>query len=174
MSKLYGLVVRWLFVSTKGITIQILGVVGFKNSTLTVYCLSSWFVNQKLKTYTALFVLCRPSHLSWFQELKYMPPSVWLQVTNHDMKSKNFKKWFQILQQGNLYEIHGQTSFQPNNLENSNNNFIFWLRIWLFGGLAVTSLNQFEKKSLKITLHGNWNCSAPKTGTSIIKVSYDR
>ena len=41
MSKLDGLVVRWLFVSTNGIKMQILGVVGFKSSTLTDYCLSS-------------------------------------------------------------------------------------------------------------------------------------
>jgi hypothetical protein len=38
---LYGLVVRWLFVSRNGIKVQFLGVVGFKSSTLTVYCLSS-------------------------------------------------------------------------------------------------------------------------------------
>ena len=50
MSNLYGLVVRWLFVSRNGIKMQFLGVVGFKSSTLTVYCLRSWFVYQKRKT----------------------------------------------------------------------------------------------------------------------------
>ena len=34
--------------------------------------------------------------------------------------------------------------------------------------------NQFKQKSLKITLYRNWNCSAPKTGTHVNKVSYDR
>ena len=51
MSKLDGLVVRWLFVSTNGIKMQFLGVVGFKSSTLTVYCLCSWFFHQKLKNF---------------------------------------------------------------------------------------------------------------------------
>ena len=41
MSKLYGLVVRWLFVPKNGIKMQFLGVVGFKSSTLTVHCLKS-------------------------------------------------------------------------------------------------------------------------------------
>ena len=94
MSKLDGLVVRWLFVSTNGIKMQILGLVGFKSSTLTVYCLRSWFVHQELKTYSALFVLCGLGHLAWFQGLKYIPPSFWPRVTNHDVKSKKLKKWF--------------------------------------------------------------------------------
>ena len=94
MSKLYGLVVRWLFVSRNGIKMQFLGVVGFKSSTLTVYCLSSWFVHQKRKTYSNLCVLCWLSHLSWFQGPKYIPPSFWPRVTNHDVKSKMSKKWF--------------------------------------------------------------------------------
>ena len=50
----------------------------------------------------------------------------------------------------------------------------FWLRVWLFGGLAETNFNQFEQKSPKITLHRNWKCSFPKTGSHVIKVSYDR
>ena len=94
MSKLDGLVVRWLFVSTNGIKMQIFGLFGFKSSTLTVYCLSSWFVHQELKTYAASFVLCELGHLAWFQELKYIPPSFWPWVTNHDVKSKKLKKYF--------------------------------------------------------------------------------
>ena len=39
MSQLYGLDVRWLFMSRNGIKMQFLGVVGFKSLTLTVYCL---------------------------------------------------------------------------------------------------------------------------------------
>ena len=94
MSKLDGLVVRWLFVSTKGIKMQIFVLVGFKSSTLTVYCLSSWFVHQELKLYSALSVLCGLGHLAWFQGLKYSPSSFWPRVTNHEVKSKNLKNWF--------------------------------------------------------------------------------
>ena len=94
MSKLYGLIVRWLFVSRNGIKMQFLSVVGFKSSTLTVYCLSSWFVHQKQKTYSNLCVLCWLSHLSWFEGPKYIPPSFWPQVRNHDVRSKMSKNWF--------------------------------------------------------------------------------
>ena len=92
--ELNGLVFRWLFVSTNGIKMLILCVAGFKSSTLTDYCSNSWFVYQKLNTYSALFLLCWLSHLSWFQGLKYMQPSFWPQVTNHDVNSKNLNKWF--------------------------------------------------------------------------------
>ena len=94
MSTLYGLVVRWLFVSRNGIKMQFLGVVRFKSTTLTVYCLSSWFVHQQRKTYSNLCVLCWLSHLSWFQGPKYILPSFWLWVTNHDVTSKILKKLF--------------------------------------------------------------------------------
>ena len=94
MSKLYVLVVRWLFVSRNGIKVQFLGVVGFKSSTLTVYCLSSWFVQQQRKTCSYLCVLCWHTHLSWFQGPKDIPPSFWPWVTNHDVKPKVLKKWF--------------------------------------------------------------------------------
>ena len=93
MSQLYGLVVIWLFVSRNGIKMQFLGVVGFKSSTLTDYCLSSWFVHQQWKTYSHLCVLCSLSHLSWFQGPKYIPPSFWLWVTNHDFRSKDSKSF---------------------------------------------------------------------------------
>ena len=73
MSKLKFLVIRWLFMSTNGINMQILGLVSFRRSTLTVYCLSSWFVHQELKTYSALCVLCQLGHLAWFQGLKCIP-----------------------------------------------------------------------------------------------------
>ena len=56
-SKLYSLVVRWLFVSRDVIKMQFFGVVGFKSSTLTAYCTISWLVHQKLKTYSTLCVL---------------------------------------------------------------------------------------------------------------------
>ena len=93
MSKLDGLVVRWSFVSTNGRKMQILGVFSFKISSWTDYCLSSWFVHQKLNTFSALFVRCRLSLLSWFQGLKSVPLSFWPQVTNHDGKSKLLKTW---------------------------------------------------------------------------------
>ena len=82
MSKLYGLVVRWLFVSRTGIEMKFVGVIG---STLTVYWLSSWFIHQDLKTYLTLCILCWTSHLSWFLGPKYIPPSFLPRVTNHDV-----------------------------------------------------------------------------------------
>ena len=94
MSKFYGLVVRWLFVSRIGLKMQFLSVVGFKSSTLTVYCFSSWFIHQQWKMYLNFCVLCWPIHLSWFQGPKYIPPSFWPRVTNHDIKSKISKKSF--------------------------------------------------------------------------------
>ena len=94
MTKLFGLVVRWLLVSRNGIKMQFLGVVGFKSSTLTVYCLSSWFVHQQQKRYFNLCVHCWLSNLSWFQGPKYSPPSFWLVVTNHEVKSKISKNLF--------------------------------------------------------------------------------
>ena len=94
MSKLYGLVVRWLFVSTNGIKMQYLGVFSFKSSTLTVYCLNSWFVHQKPKTYSNVCVLCWISNLSWFLGPKYIQPSFWPRVTNHNVKSKMSKSDF--------------------------------------------------------------------------------
>ena len=38
------------------------------------------------------------------------------------------------------------------NLDDGNNNF-FYQKVWLFGGGAETSLNQFEHEMSKITLH---------------------
>ena len=77
-----------------GIQMEFLGVVGFKSSTLTVYCLSSWFVHRQRKTYSNLCVLCWLSNLSLFQGPEYIPPSVWLWVTNPDVKSKVQKSDF--------------------------------------------------------------------------------
>ena len=82
---MYGLVVRCLFVSKNGIKMPFLGVVGFKISTLNVYCLSSWFVHQKRKTYSNLCVLCRLIHLSWFQGPKYIPPSCYVGLDSQIM-----------------------------------------------------------------------------------------
>ena len=41
------------------------------------------------------------------------------------------------------------------------------------GGWAETSLG-FAQPLSKIMLHGNWNSTAPKTGTYITKVAYAR
>ena len=91
MSKLKCLVVRWLFMSTNGINMQILGLVSFRRSTLTVYCLSSWFVHQELKT--AVCVLCQLGHLAWFQGLKCIP-LVGLEWQIMMWSQKKLKKWF--------------------------------------------------------------------------------
>ena len=92
MSKIYGFVVLWLFVSRNGIKMHFFGVVGFKSSTLTVYCFSSLFIHQQQTTYSNLCVLCWLIHLSGFQGPKYISPSFWPRVTNHDVKSKISKK----------------------------------------------------------------------------------
>ena len=73
---------------------QYLVVVGFKSSTLTVYCLNSWFIHKQLKRNSNLCVLFWLSHLSWFLGPRYFPPSFWPWVTNHDDKSKIKRKWF--------------------------------------------------------------------------------
>ena len=83
--------VRWQFVSTNGIQMQFLGAVSFKSSILTVYCLISWFVQQKLETYSTVCVLCRLSNLPGFHLLKYISPFFGPQVTNHNVL---WKKWF--------------------------------------------------------------------------------
>ena len=54
---------------------------------------SSRFIHQQRKN-SNLCVLCWLIHLSWFQGPKYIPPSFWPLVTNHDVKSKISKKWF--------------------------------------------------------------------------------
>ena len=94
MSKFYGLVVRWLFVSRNGIKVQVLGVVYFKSLYLTVFCVTSWFVQQKRKTHWNLCVLCWLNHLSWFPGTKNIPPSFWSWVTNHDVSQKCQKNDF--------------------------------------------------------------------------------
>ena len=58
-----------------------------------------------------------------------------------------------------------QRNIRSKNLDDGNKNIFFCLKVWLLGGWAETSFNQFEQKLSKITLHGNKNCSAPKTGT---------
>ena len=58
-------------------------VVNFISSTLSVYCINSWFIYQKLKLYWMLRILCGLNNLSWFQRLKYIPPSFWPRVTKH-------------------------------------------------------------------------------------------
>ena len=48
-----------------------------------------------------------------------------------------------------------QRNIQSKNLDDGNDNIFFGLKVWLFGGWAETSLNQFEQKLSKIILHGN-------------------
>ena len=78
MAKLYGLFVRWLFVSGNGIKIQFLGVVGSKSSTLTVYCLRSWFVYQIRNTYLNLCVLVDSVIYHYFRDLSTFHPHLCL------------------------------------------------------------------------------------------------
>ena len=52
--------------------------------------------------------------------------------------------------------------FDPRNLDNGTNNFFFWLKVCLFGGLAKTSLNQFEQKPLRNTLSQKLELLSPQ------------
>ena len=97
-----------------------------------------------------------------------------LTVCNHHFTHIAASVQLCVLQQGSHYQIQGQRNGQPKNLENRNNSLLCWLRVWLFGGLAETSLNQFVQKLPKITLHANWNCAAQKTVTYVIEVAYER
>ena len=49
---------------------------------------------QWIKPCVPLWVLCWLIYPSWFQGPKYIAPSFWPRVTNHDVKSKISKKWF--------------------------------------------------------------------------------
>ena len=162
---------------------QILSLVGFKS--LTVYCLSSWFDHQELKTYSASFVLCGLGHLAWFQGLKYIPPSFWPQVTNHDNKSKkswksNFlchcfftqlvhdaerlkrkpKTFVKVIQRF-WYVKHIRLIFKKK-IYQRQPKFQPWQNSSMLKKPRISSLNHFVQKLPKITLHGNWNCSTPK------------
>ena len=70
-----------------------------------------------------------------------------------------------VLQRGRHHHIKARRNMWSKNLDDGNDNIYFCLKIWLFGGWAETSLNQFEQELSKITLNGNWNCSAPIIGT---------
>ena len=48
-----------------------------------------------------------------------------------------------------------EKNIQSKNFDDGNDNIFFCLKVWHFGGWAETSLNQFEQKLSKITLHGN-------------------
>ena len=48
-----------------------------------------------------------------------------------------------------------QRNIWSKNIDDGNNNIFFCLKVWLFGGWAETSLNQFEQRLSKITLHRN-------------------
>ena len=57
-----------------------------------------------------------------------------------------------VLHQGSQYQIQGQTNFQPTNLEKRFINFLFLLRVWLFGGLKVWSQIAENYPSQKLEL----------------------
>ena len=145
MSKFYGLIVRWLFVSRNGIKMHFLGVVGFKSSTLTVYYVSSWFIHQKRKTYSNLCVLCWLIHLSSFQGPKYIPPSFWPLVTNHALLHNFFmmlKSWAKNLKylwrsykdfgMSNMWAEYFKKSTRSSQSCNCGKNLQFWKNLGMF------------------------------------------
>ena len=81
-------------------------------------------------------------------DIEFLKPS----FTTYSCIHVSFSEASKSYQRINKYSIQ--------KLEIGNNNFLFWLRVWLFGRQAKTSLNQFESK-----LQGNWNCSASEAGT---------
>ena len=74
---------------------------------LIVYCLSSWFVHQKLKKDNSiLWALCLYSHVSWFQGPKYIPHSFWPQVTyDQDKKKMKTNKKNYLLGHGSFTQL---------------------------------------------------------------------
>ena len=164
MSKLYGLVVRWLFVSRNGIKVQFLGVVGFKSSTLTVYCLSSWFVCQQRKTYSNLCVLCWLSHLSWFWGPKYISPFFWPRVTNHDVKSKILKKWFprSLLFFTAFYDVE--------KLRRKPKIFVKVIRRFWYVQHGVLKLKKIHQKQPKLQLRSNSSMLEKTMHVTLIKI----
>ena len=68
-------------------------------------------LRNKLKPYPTLCVLYGLSHISWFQGLKYISPSLLPQVTNHNVKSNICLKRF-------LRSLFNYTTFL--NIENMN------------------------------------------------------
>ena len=57
-----------------------------------------------------------------------------------------------VLHQGSQYQIQGLKKFQPTNLEKRFINFLFLLRVWLFGGLKVWSQIAENYPSQKLEL----------------------
>ena len=93
MSKFNGLVVTWLFVSRIGIKMQFLSVVGFKSSTLTVYCLSSWFIHKQPKTYSNCVSFVDSAIYHDFRDLSIFHPLFGLESQIITL-SQNLKKKF--------------------------------------------------------------------------------
>ena len=56
-------------------------------------------------------------------------------------------------QGGRHSHTKGQRHIQTKNLDDCRKNFLFCLKVWLFGGLAETSLNKFEQKPSKTGAH---------------------
>ena len=83
MSKLYGLAVRGLFV-VQNVKNAIFGCSQFQK--LIFWLFTPYALDLFTKNWNHIQIL--------FLGLKYIPPSFWPWLTNHDMKSKNFKKWF--------------------------------------------------------------------------------
>ena len=68
-----------------------------------------------------------------------------------------------VLQRCSHYHIKETTNIQSKNLEALNNNFLLGLKVWLSKNRFEPICSSSTENPSKITLHGNWNCSAPKT-----------
>ena len=55
-----------------------------------------------------------------------------------------------VLQGGSHCLTFWKRNIQTKNLDDENDNIFFCLKVWLFGGWAETSLNQFEQKLSKL------------------------
>ena len=100
--------------------------------------------HSKLKIHLTSSILEKPRHITFFKILR-------LNFPNHHFARKAA---FLCPSARKILSNPRPNNVQPENLEDPNKNFLFWLRVWLFGGLAKTSLNKFEQKPAE-TLQGN-------------------
>ena len=93
MSQLYGLVVIWLFVSRNGIRMQYLDVVGFKSSTLTVYCAPDLFTNNGKHIHICVSFVDSVIYHD-FRDLNIFHPLFGFESQIMTLSQKIQKKWF--------------------------------------------------------------------------------
>ena len=75
--KVYGLIVRWLFVSTNGIQMKCFWSNWFKKFNSGCLLLTLLIYLSKTETILSFVYPFGLSHSSWHQGLKYIPPSFW-------------------------------------------------------------------------------------------------